>query len=81
MLFLKQLLILPFLYHESANTSHIDSYKVSNSKLKLGLCNCAKTETIEATAPPQQQDKRGTIFWDFFYCTRSNTSKMKMRLT
>ena len=34
MLLLKQPLILPFLYHKSATTGQIDSYKVSNSKLK-----------------------------------------------
>ena len=62
MLFLKQLLILPFLCHKSATTSQIDSYKVSNSKLKPDLCNCAETEIIESRAPPQQKHKRGTIF-------------------
>ena len=32
---------------------HIDSNKVSNSKLKLDHCNCVKIEMIESTAPPQ----------------------------
>ena len=64
MLFLKQPLLLPFLCHKSATTCHIESCKVSNSKLKLDLCNCAKTEISESTAPPQQQHKRDTIFWD-----------------
>ena len=59
---LKQPLILPFLFHKSATTGQIDSYKVSNSKLKPDLCNCAKSEIIEFMAPPQQQHKGGTIF-------------------
>ena len=53
MLFLKQPLILPFLCHKSATTCQIDSNKVSNSKLKLDLCNCVKIEIIEPTAPTQ----------------------------
>ena len=61
MLFLKQPLILPFLYHKSATKCQIDSYKVSNSTLKPDLCKFAKTEMIESTAPPQQQNKRGTV--------------------
>ena len=61
MLFLKQLLILPFLSHKSATTDQIDSYQVSNSKLKLDLCSCVKIVMIEPTAPPQQPYKRGTI--------------------
>ena len=61
MLFLKPPLILLFLCHKSATTCQIDSYKVSNSKLKPDLCNCVKTEMIEYTAPSQQPDKRGTI--------------------
>ena len=36
-----------------ALTCQIDSNKVSNSKLKLELCNRVKTEIIESTAPPQ----------------------------
>ena len=63
MLFLKQPLILPFLYYKSVTTCQIDSNKVSNSKLKLDLLNCVKIEIIESTAPPQQPRKRGTIFW------------------
>ena len=50
---LKQPLILPFLCHKSATTCQIDSYKVSNSKLKPDLCNCVKIEIIEFTTPPQ----------------------------
>ena len=53
MLFLKQALILPFLSHKSAATCQIYSNKVSNSKLKLDLCNYVKTEISESTAPPQ----------------------------
>ena len=52
MLFLKQSLILAFLCHKSATTRQIDSNKISNSTLKLELCNCVKTEIIESTAPP-----------------------------
>ena len=62
MLFLKQALILPFLCHKSATTCQIDSYEVSNSKLRLDLCNCVKTEMIESTAPPQYLYKRSTLF-------------------
>ena len=61
MLFLKQPHILQFLCHESEITSRIDSSKVSNSKLKLDLCNCVKFEAIECKTPPQQPHKRGTI--------------------
>ena len=53
MLFLKQPLILPFLYHKSATTYQNDSYKVSNSKLKPELCDCVKTELIKLTASPR----------------------------
>ena len=62
MLFLKQLLILPFLCHNIVTSWQIDSNKVSNSNLKPDLCNCVKTEMIESTAPPQQPYKRGIIF-------------------
>ena len=62
MLFLKQPLILTYLYHRSATICQIDSYKVSNSKLKPDLSNCVKTKMIEHAAPPQQPDKLGTIF-------------------
>ena len=62
MLFLKQPLILAVLCHKSATTSQIDSYKVSNSKLRPDLCNCVKKAGIESTAPPQQPYKRGSIF-------------------
>ena len=62
MLFLKQPLILPFLYHKSATTCQVDSYKASNSKLKPDLCNCVKTEIIESMDPPKQSRKLGTIF-------------------
>ena len=47
-------LILPFLCHKSATTCQIDLNKVPNSKLKLDLWNCIKTEIIETTAPPQK---------------------------
>ena len=53
MLFLKQSLILPFLFHKSATMCQIDSYKVSNSKLKPDLYNCIKTKIVEYTAPAQ----------------------------
>ena len=52
-LFLKQPLISPFLDHKSATTCQIDSYKVSNSKLKPDLCNCVKSEIIEFTTPSE----------------------------
>ena len=61
-LFLKQLLILPFLYHKSATMYQTDSYTVSNSKLKPDLCNYAEPKIIEPTAPLQKQHKRGIIF-------------------
>ena len=70
MLFLKQTHILPFLYHKSATTcqtGQVDSYKISNSKLKSGLNNCVKTETTEFTAPRQQPHKRSAIFCDTLY--------------
>ena len=72
MLFLKQPLILHFLYH----TCQIDSYKVSNSTLKPDLFGCVKTEIIKSTASPQQPHKRGTIFWDTLhsYCVLDNLS-------
>ena len=50
-LFLKEPLILPFLYHKSATTCQICSYKVSNSE--PDLCNCVKTEIIESTGSSQ----------------------------
>ena len=62
MLFLKQPLILHFLFHKSATIGQMDTYKVSNSKLKPDLCNCVKIKIIESTAPPQQPHKRGTMF-------------------
>ena len=61
MLFLKQSLILPLLYHKSAITCQIDLYKVSNSKLKPYLRICVKTKIIESMSRPQQLHKRGTI--------------------
>ena len=63
MLFLKQPLILLFPCNESATICQTDSYKVSNSKLKSGVCNCAKAEIMESTAPPQQRHKRGAVFF------------------
>ena len=62
MLFSEAPLILPFLCLKSATKGQIDSNKVSNSRLKLDLCSCVKTEITESTAPPQQPYKRGTIF-------------------
>ena len=41
--------------------------QVSNSKLKLDLCNCVKTEIIESTAPPQSPHKRRAVFWDILW--------------
>ena len=64
MLFLKQAFILPFLHLKSATTCQIDSYKVSNSKLKPGICSCAKTEMIESTAPPQQLHANGAQLFE-----------------
>ena len=68
MLFLKQPLVLPFLC-QSATTCQIDSYKVSNSKLKVDQCNCVKTEIIENTAPPQYAHKRTQCFLDTLYAS------------
>ena len=62
MLFVKKPLILPFLCHKSATTCQIDSYKVSNSKLKPEQCRFLKDKMTESTAPPQQPHKRNTIF-------------------
>ena len=53
MLFLKQPLILPFLRHKSITAFQIDSYNVSNSKLKPELSSYVKTKMIESTASPQ----------------------------
>ena len=53
MLFLKQSLILPSVCHKSVTNCQIGSNNVSNSKLKPDLCNCVKSEMIEAIAPPQ----------------------------
>ena len=64
MLFLEEQFILLFLCHKAATTRHIDSYKVSNSKLKPDLCNCVKMEMTESIAPPQKPNNRGTNFWD-----------------
>ena len=44
---------LPFLCHKSVAACQIDSYKVSDSKLRLELCNYAKFEIMESTAPSQ----------------------------
>ena len=60
--FLKKTLILLFLRYKSATICQTDSNKVSNSKLKLDLCNCVETEIIESTAPPRQPHKGGTNF-------------------
>ena len=61
MLFFTQPFILPFLCHKSATSCRIDSSKVSNSKLKLDVYNCVKTEVTECTGPPQRQQKLGGI--------------------
>ena len=63
MLFLKQPLVSFFLYHKSATTCQIDSYKVSNSKLKSDLCNYVEIEVIDFIAPPQQPHKLAHFFW------------------
>ena len=42
---------LPVLHHKSATICQVDSYMVSNSKLKPGQCNCVKTEIIESMSP------------------------------
>ena len=62
MLFLKQPFFFTFVCHKSATTCQIDSNKVSNSKLKPELCNCAITEMTESTAPPQHSKNRHNIF-------------------
>ena len=43
---------------KSATICKIDSNNVSKSKFKPDLCNCAKKETTEATAPPQRPYKQ-----------------------
>ena len=53
MLVLKQPLTLSLLCNNPATAFLFDSNKVSNSKLKLDLCNCVKTEITESTTPPQ----------------------------
>ena len=57
--------ILQVFYHETATACQIDSNKVSNLKSKPDLRDCVKNETIESTAPPQQPNKRGKIFWGY----------------
>ena len=74
MLFLKQPQIL--LCDKSGTTCQIDSYMVSNSKLKPDLRSCVKTEMIESTAPPQQLHKQGTMFWE--HSLKSLISVLKM---
>ena len=63
MLLLKKPLALPVLYHTSAPTQQIDSYKVPNSTLKPDLCKILENEMIESTAPPQQPHKWGTTLF------------------
>ena len=67
MLILKQPIILPLPHHKSATTCQSDSYMVSNSKLKLDLRSCLKTEMIESASPPKQPRKRGTNFLGTLY--------------
>ena len=62
MLFLRHVFVLPIFCHKLATTCHIDSYEVSNSKLKPDLCSCVKTEMIESTVLPQQSHKQDTFF-------------------
>ena len=62
MLFLEQPLTLTFLSHKSATTCQIDSYEVSNSKLKPDLCSSVEIKIIESAALSQQPCKWGTIF-------------------
>ena len=50
---LREPLILPILCHKSTTTSQIDSFKVSNFKLKPDLYHCVRNELIESAAPPQ----------------------------
>ena len=59
---MKQSLVFPFFCHISATTRQIESNKVWNSKLKLDLCNCVKTEIIEFIAPPQKPQKGHNFF-------------------
>ena len=58
--------------YNSATMCQIDPYKVSKLKFKSDLCNSVKIEMIELTAPPQQPQKWGTIFWDNLYVTASS---------
>ena len=53
MLSLKQPFILLFLCCKSTTIYQIESYKVSNSKLKPELSNCSKTEMTESAAVQQ----------------------------
>ena len=55
MLFLKQ----PHIFE--VTTFQIESYKVSNSTLNPGLCNCVGIEIIESTDPLHQPHKPGNI--------------------
>ena len=51
------------IFHRFKMCRHqVNAVSYSNSKLRPDLNNSAKTKVIEATAPPQQQHKRGTIF-------------------
>ena len=76
MLFFEKTTYLPFLYHKSATTCQLDSYKVSNSKLKPDLCNCAKAEIIESMASPHSSNTKGTqSCWDTL-CISDFTAKV-----
>ena len=76
MLFLKQPFILPFLYHESATTSQVDSNKVSNSTLKPELCSCMKLEINESIAPPQQPQSQGTNCLGHPFCVEITQTRL-----
>ena len=61
--FIKQRRSLPFICHISTITCKDDSNNVSNGNLEPDLqvcknCKCAKTESVETTAPPHQPYKR-----------------------
>ena len=72
MLFSRIPFILPFPYHKSVTTCHIDSYKVSNCKLNPDLCNCANIETIDLLAIQQKSLDRALFLYIFIHEIRSS---------
>lgn len=60
--FLKEQIVSFLCYKSATINCQIDKNKASNSKLKLDLCSCVRTEIINAIAPPHQPHKCGTFF-------------------